>query len=240
MTLDEQDLTVLNTELNSMNAEERISWACDRFGSGLVLSTSFGLQSAVMLNLILSINKEIPVVFVDTGYLFPETYQYSLTLQEKINFRVRTYSAKMSPAFQEASFGKLWEQGAAEMKKYNFINKKEPMERALKELGSTAWFSGLRRSQSTERGKRPFIEKQGGIYKIYPILDWDDRKTYQYLPKNNLPYHPLEGMGYDSLGDFHSTEKYDPSKDAEDSRHGGHGRECGLHLDLPEGLDFSV
>ena len=240
MTLDEKDLTVLNTELNSMSAEERISWAWDRFGSGLVLSTSFGLQSAVMLNLILSINKEIPVVFVDTGYLFPETYQYSLTLQEKINFRVRTYSAKMSPAFQEASFGKLWAQGAEEMKKYNFINKKEPMERALKELGSTAWFSGLRRSHSTERGKRPFIEKQGEIYKIYPILDWDDRKTYQYLPENNLPYHPLEGMGYDSLGDFHSTEKYDPAKDAEDSRHGGHGRECGLHLDLPEGLDFSV
>ena len=240
MTLDEQDLTALNTELNSMNAEERISWACDRFGSGLVLSTSFGLQSAVMLNLILSINKEIPVVFVDTGYLFPETYKYSLTLQEKINFRVRTYSAKMSPAFQEASFGKLWAQGPDEMKKYNFINKKEPMERALKELGSTAWFSGLRRSHSTERGKRPFIEKQGEIYKIYPILDWDDRKTYQYLPKNNLPYHPLEGMGYDSLGDFHSTEKYDSSKNAEDSRHGGHGRECGLHLDLPEGLDFSV
>ncbi len=198
MTLDEKDLTVLNTELNSMSAEERISWAWDRFGSGLVLSTSFGLQSAVMLNLILSINKEIPVVFVDTGYLFPETYQYSLTLQEKINFRVRTYSAKMSPAFQEASFGKLWAQGPDEMKKYNFINKKEPMERALKELGSTAWFSGLRRSHSTERGKRPFIEKQGKIYKIYPILDWDDRKTYQYLPKNNLPYHPLEGMGYDS------------------------------------------
>ncbi|MBT5717206.1 MAG: phosphoadenylyl-sulfate reductase [Opitutae bacterium] len=240
MSLNEKELSVMNTELIAMTAEERILWAWDRFGTGLVLSTSFGLQSAVMLKLVLSVNSEIPVVFVDTGYLFQETYQYSLTLQEKIKFRVKTFSAKMTPAFQEASFGKLWEQGADEMKKYNFINKKEPMERALKELGSTAWFSGLRRAQSADRGKRPYIEKQDQIYKIYPILDWDDRKTYQFLPQNNLPYHPLEGMGYDSLGDFHSTHKYDPSKSVEDSRHGGHGRECGLHLDLPEGLDFSV
>ena len=94
----------------------------------------------------------------------------------------------------------------ANLKTYEFSEKQIiEMERALKELGSTAWFSGLRRSQSADRGKRPFIEKQGEVYKIYPILDWDDRMTYQYLPKNNLPYHPLEGMGYDSLGDFHST-----------------------------------
>ena len=126
------------------------------------------------------------------------------------------------------------------MKKYNFINKKEPMERALKELGAKVWLSGLRRAQSSDREKRPFIENQGSVLKFYPILDWDDRKTYQYLPQNNLPYHPLEGMGYDSVGDHHSTQKFDPSKPAEDSRHGGHGRECGLHLDVPEGLDFSV
>jgi phosphoadenosine phosphosulfate reductase len=114
------------------------------------------------------------------------------------------------------------------------------MERALQELGATAWLSGLRRTQSEDRGKRPFIEKQDNVIKIYPILDWDDRKTYKHLPDNKIPYHPLEGMGYSSLGDYHSTEKYDPSKSSDISRHGGHGRECGLHLDLPEGLDFSV
>jgi phosphoadenosine phosphosulfate reductase len=146
----------------------------------------------------------------------------------------------MSPAYQVESFGELWEQGKEGMKKYNFINKKEPMERALQELGAKAWLSGLRKAQSEERSKRPFIEKQDDVIKIYPILDWDDRKTYKYLPDNEIPYHPLEGMGYESLGDRHSTVKYDPSKSSGESRHGGHGRECGLHLDLPEGLDFSV
>ncbi len=126
------------------------------------------------------------------------------------------------------------------MAKYNFLNKKEPMDRALRELNATVWLAGLRRSQSEDRKGRPFIERQGDVLKIYPILDWDDKKTYQYIPQNDLPYHPLEGMGYDSLGDHHSTNKLSDSSSKEDSRHGGHGRECGLHVDLPEGHDFTV
>ena len=240
MNLSDEELSEFDIEMKALSAQERIAWVWERFGAGVVLSTSFGLQSSVMLNLVLQVRKEIPVIFVDTGYLFQETYQYAQTLQEQLDFQPRIFSSPLTPSFQEVKFGKLWEQGKNEMKKYNFINKKEPMERALKELGATVWLSGLRRAQSSDREKRPFIEYQCDVLKFYPILDWDDRKTYQYLPKNNLPYHPLEGMGYDSVGDHHSTQKIDPSKSAEDSRHGGHGRECGLHLDVPEGLDFSV
>jgi phosphoadenosine phosphosulfate reductase len=240
MSLNQNEIEAMNAELEALPTEERIAWAWDRFGAGLILSTSFGLQSSVMLNLVFKVSSEIPIVFVDTGYLFPETYQYALALQGKIGFRVKTYSSKMSSVFQEIAFGKLWEQGRDGMQRYNFLNKKEPMERALRELGATAWLSGLRRAQSSEREKRPFIETQDNIVKIYPILDWSDRATYQYLPQNDLPYHPLEGMGYDSLGDRHSTQKIDPSKSTEGSRHGGHGRECGLHLDSPEGLDFDL
>ncbi len=240
MSLNEDQIIKLNSKFADFDAKERIGWAWEYFGTGLILSTSFGLQSGVMLDLALKVNKNIPIIFVDTGYLFSETYQYANQLQEKLNFRAKIFSARMSPAFQEESFGKLWEQGQDGMKKYNFINKKEPMERALKEISAKAWMSGLRRAQSIDRGKRPFIELQNNVVKIYPILDWDDRKTYKYLPNNNIPYHPLEGMGYDSLGDKHSTSKYDASKKSEDTRHGGHGREGGLHLDLPEGLDFTV
>lgn len=240
MTIDQEKIDKVNSEFPSLSAEERVMWAWESFGSSLILSTSFGLQSGVMLDLVLKVNSEIPVIFIDTGYLFPETYDYANVLQEKLGFRANVYSAKMSSAYQEKSFGKLWEQGKDGMKKYNFINKKEPMERALSHLKVHAWMSGLRRTQSVERGKRPFVEKQDEIIKIYPILDWDDRKTYKYLPANDIPYHPLEGMGYESIGDHHSTEKFDPSKSSDQTRHGGHGRECGLHLDLPEGLDFSV
>jgi phosphoadenosine phosphosulfate reductase len=234
------DLTAENAELEKLSAQERIAWACDRFGDGLIVSTSFGLQSSVMLHLVLQASDQIPVVFVDTGYLFSETYEYAQTLGQKLGFKEKVYSAMPSPAYQEASYGKLWEQGKDGMAKYNFLNKKEPMDRALREFKATAWLAGLRRSQSEDRKNRPFIEKQGGVCKIYPILDWEDRKTYKYIPDNGLPCHPLEGMGYDSVGDHHSTNKVSESSSKEDSRHGGHGRECGLHLDLPEGHDFTV
>ena len=114
------------------------------------------------------------------------------------------------------------------------------MDRALSDFSATLWMAGLRKSQASSRKDLPFIEQQNGIYKFYPILDWEDRTTYQYLPQNNLPYHPLEGMGYDSLGDWHSTKKISEVESKEDARHGGHGRECGLHTDLPDGLDFTV
>jgi phosphoadenosine phosphosulfate reductase len=234
------DIKQWNEDLEVLDALGRIRWAWEKFGTGLVTSTSFGLQSAVMIHLVRQVSHEIPIIFVDTGYLFPGTYQYAFTLQQELGFTASIYSAAKSPAFQETQFGKLWEQGPEEMAKYNLINKKEPMDRALKEWGATSWLAGLRRGQSSTRKSLPFIENQKGITKIYPILDWDDRKTYQYLPQNTLPYHPLEGVGYDSLGDWHSTKKISEVDSVDDTRHGGHGRECGLHVDLPEGLDFNV
>ena len=114
-----------------------------------------------------------------------------------MNFKVKVYSAKLSPAFQEASYGKLWEQGKEGMTKYNWLNKKSLWIVPWCEL-DTKRMAGLRRTQASEREKSHFVEQQNGVLKLYPILDWDDRSTYQYLPKNDLPYHPLEGMDYDS------------------------------------------
>lgn len=237
---DLKEIDLWNHELSALDAPARIDWAIEKFGKGVVTSTSFGLQSAVMLHLIRQAQATIPVIFVDTGYLFPATYEYANALQDELAFKANVYSAKMSPAFQEQSFGKLWEQGSEGMAKYNFLNKREPMDRALSDFSATLWMAGLRKSQASSRKDLPFIEQKNGIYKFYPILDWEDRTTYQYLPQNNLPYHPLEGMGYDSLGDWHSTKKISEVESKEDARHGGHGRECGLHTDLPDGLDFTV
>ena len=240
MTNEQIDLANTNETLGAMDAHGRIRWAWENFGTGLITSTSFGLQSAVMIHLVREVSEEIPIVFIDTGYLFPGTYEYALKLQEKLGFKALVYSARLSPAFQEASFGKLWEQGKDGMSKYNWMNKKEPMDRALQELEAKVWMAGLRRTQATGRKNLNFIERQNGVLKLYPILDWEDRETYQYLPKNDLPYHPLEGMDYDSVGDWHSTRKLSEVEKTEDARHGGHGRECGLHIDVPEGTDFTV
>lgn len=240
MKADNKDFTSENTELEQLDAIGRVAWAWDRFGEDLVVSTSFGLQSAVMLHLVSKVNKEIPIIFVDTGYLFPETYQYAETLCEKLGIRPKTFSAGLSQTYQEIRFGKLWEQGAEGMERYNLMNKVEPMQRALNELNAKGWLSGLRRGQSESRAERTYVEAQNGTVKIYPILDWDDRTTYEYLPANNLPYHPLEGQGYDSLGDWHSTKKLSEVSSRDDTRNAGHKRECGLHEELPEGYAFEI
>ena len=177
MKADNQDFSVENAELAKLDAQGRVAWAWERFGEGLVMTTSFGLQSAVMIHLVREVNKDIPILFVDTGYLFPETYQYAELLREKLGIEPKIYSATISPLYQQIRFGRLWEQGPEGMEKYNLVNKVEPMQRALKELGATAWLAGLRREQSASRAERTFIEKQNDLTKIYPILDWDDKTT---------------------------------------------------------------
>src|SRR6056300_1456767 len=110
MNIDLKNLDDANEELSKLDASDRIQWAFDQIGNELIASTSFGLQSAVMIHLACGVSKEIPIIFIDTGYLFPGTYEYALNLQKELQFQPKVYSAKLSPAFQEASFGKLWEQ----------------------------------------------------------------------------------------------------------------------------------
>jgi phosphoadenosine phosphosulfate reductase len=216
--------------LEEQSASARIQWANEQFSNGLVMSTSFGVQSAVMLHLVTQQLPTIPVIFIDTGYLFPETYRFAEELTERLSLNIQVYKASMSPQEQEANYGKLWEQGLEGLERYNKINKVEPMNRAITELNATAWISGLRRSQAKSRNDLPVISKQNKITKIYPIIDWDDQTIYHYLSENNLPYHPLWEQGYVSVGDWHSTSPLKPDMTPEETRFNGLKRECGLHI----------
>lgn len=226
-------------DLETVSAVDRVRWAHETYGDQLVLTTSFGVQSAVMLHLVTSQIPNIPVVFIDTGYLFPETYRFAEELTERLNLDLKIYRSHKSAAHQEAVFGKLWEQGLEGLDRYNKLNKIEPMNRAVKELGAVAWLSGLRRNQSSSRENRQVAEQQNKTMKIYPILDWTDRDIYNYLTENNLPYHPLWDEGYVSVGDWHSTSKLGEGMSAEDTRFGGLKRECGLH-EVTGGADYQI
>jgi phosphoadenosine phosphosulfate reductase len=225
--------------LETSSAVDRVRWAYEQFGEGLVLSTSFGIQSAVMLHMVNAVAPNIPVIFLDTGYLFPETYQFAERLKERLNLNLKVYHPKQSAAHQEAIHGKLWENGLEGLEQYNKINKIEPMNRAVNELGASAWLSGLRRDQSFSRLKRPVVEKQNKIWKVYPILDWTDRDIYKYLSEKDLPYHPLWDEGYVSVGDWHSSSKLAEGMTAEETRFGGLKRECGLH-ESNSGTDYQI
>jgi phosphoadenosine phosphosulfate reductase len=223
------DTAAADRRLSDATAEERIHWAVEQFGGSLVMSTSFGVQSAVMLHLATRIVPDIPVVFVDTGYLFPETYRFADLLVSRLRINLKVYRAPESPAWIEARHGKLWEKGEAGIDAYNQITKVEPMQRALSELGARGWLAGLRRSQASTRDRLPVVSLQEGRAKVLPIVTWSDRDVYRYLTANDLPYHPLWEKGYVSIGDVQTTRPLTADITAEETRFFGIKRECGIH-----------
>ncbi len=226
-------------KLEKQSAGERLAWLYETYGDRVAASTSFGLQAAVMLHLISTYAPKIPVIFVDTGYLFDETYRYAEQLLQKFNIDLRVYTPMMTPARQEALYGELWAGSEQAVQKYAVINKIEPMSRALDQIGADIWLSGVRRSQSSTRAERSFAEQQNKTIKAYPILDWADAQVQSYFYEHELLRHPLEAEGYVTMGDKHSTIPVAEGISAEETRYGGNKYECGLHL--PSGVqDYTI
>ena len=228
-----------STTFADLDTAGRFAFIRREFGDKVVATTSFGAQSAILLHLLATHSPETPIICVDTGYMFPETYQFAEDLQRLLSLTVRFYASAVSPARMEAIHGRLWQNGQDGLKHYGLLRKIEPLDRALKEHGAQAWISGLRRSQSSDRGRRSFLEQQNRTTKIYPILDWSDEAVAAYVRLHALPAHPLVERGFVSIGDWHSTRKLEPGMTAEETRHGGLQRECGLHLDSSNG-DFQI
>lgn len=225
---DQRALALWNAHLESLKAADRVELALEHLPGQQILSSSFGAQSAVCLHL-LARQRRMPVVLIDTGYLFPETYRFIDRLQAELDLDVRSYRASQSPAWQEARFGRLWEQGLPGIERYNRLNKVEPMQRALADLHVGTWCSGLRRDQSRSRAATPVLSVVGGRFKLHPIVDWNDRMIGRYLSEHGLPYHPLWDQGYISIGDTHTTRPLLDGMDPEQTRFFGLKRECGLH-----------
>jgi phosphoadenosine phosphosulfate reductase len=222
-------LAEINVSLEKLSAQERVQWALENMPGEFALSSSFGIQAAVSLHLVTQQKPDIPVILTDTGYLFPETYQFIDSLTEQLSLNLKIFRAEQSPAWQEARYGKLWEQGVEGIEKYNHLNKVEPMNHAIQTLGVQTWFAGLRREQSGSRAHLPVLAVQRGVFKILPIIDWDNRQVFQYLKEHGLSYHPLWDQGYLSVGDTHTTKKWEEGMKEEETRFFGLKRECGLH-----------
>ena len=219
-----------NRFLSGMSVDARVAWAIENTPGLHVVTSSFGVQAAVMLHLVNERTPGIPVVVVDTGYLFPETYQFMDALKSRLGLNLVVCRAELSPAWQEARYGKQWEQGIDGIKAYNHRNKVEPLDIKFDELGVTTWFTGLRREQASSRAETPFIDIAAGRIKVQPIADWTKQDVHKYLEQHELPYHPLFEQGYVSIGDTHSTRPLELGMTEEETRFGGLVRECGLHV----------
>jgi len=228
----EEPLAEISARLEKVSAEERVRWALERFGADIILTTSFGAQSAVSLHMATLQWPDIPVVMIDTGYLFPETYRFADELTQRLKLNLKVYRADISSAWLEARHGKLWEHGLDGIEQYNKMVKVEPMDRALKELGARAWITGLRRQQAKSRAELAFDEDDGnGRRKISPIADWTWAEVWAYVQKYDVPYNPLHDQFMPSIGCAPCTRAIAVGEDFragrwwwEDST-----KECGLH-----------
>lgn len=221
-----------DNRFNDLTAEQLVRWADEEFAENLVVSTSFGIQSAVTLHLVSQVRPDIPVVWVDTGYLPQETYQYARTLTELLGLNLVVARATLSPAEMEAGYGRLWESKRVEdLDLYDRIRKVEPMQRALDSLRATGWISGLRAAQTEHRQRLLRVECKAGRYRIHPILSWTNRDVLYYMREHGLPQHPLFERGYTTVGDVHSSRPR-RAEDVSDRATRFHGlkEECGLHL----------
>ena len=225
-------LAALNQWLAGRDAEARLAWALAHLPGTHVLSSSFGAQAAVSLHMATQLRRDIPVVVIDTGYLFPETYRFIDTLSERLSLNLKVYRPQIGIAWMEARMGRIWEEGVDGITRYNRLRKVEPMQRALQELGAGTWIAGLRRSQSRSRAGIDFLERKDGRWKLHPIADWNDIDVGAYMLQHDLPEHPLAEKGYVSVGDVHTTQPIEDG-DASKARFFGLVRECGLHFDPP-------
>lgn len=224
-------------ELNEqLDAKEIIKAVLKNDTHAVVLQSSFGMHSALMLHLVHQVIDElgmekIPTIWIDTGYLFKETYEYVDVLKNLFELNLKMYQSEYSPAHMEAKFGKLYE---TDHFKYGYLRKVEPMERALKDTNARIILTGLRAVQTQHRQGMNIVNRQkDGRFKVCPILSWTDKDVEDYMVKNELPYHPLKYKGYATVGDTHSSR---PVSDTDDSiratRFHGKEQECGLHVDI--------
>ena len=188
------------------DAASRLRWGLETFGDGFVLTTSFGIQSAVLLHQISRLDRPVPVIWVDTGYLPPETYRYAETLTALLDLRLIVAQAELSPARMEALHGQLWSTGKLEdMEHYLRLRKVEPLDRAMEALGVRCWASGVRGGQTDHRQAMDPVALVRQRWSLRPLLDWTPKDVFYYMQEHNLPQHPLFEQGYSTVGSCHQA-----------------------------------
>lgn len=229
------DLEQARALLSPLSPQERLAWAQQAFGPGFALTTSFGIQAAVLLHMVSELGRRsgepVQVIWVDTGYLPAETYHYADQLCERLQLKLHIAQGAISPAHMEARHGRLWETGElADLELYHRIRKVEPLDRALRELQVQCWASGVRGSQTEHRQAMQALDPVRGRWSLRPLLSWSRRDVYYYMQEHDLPQHPLFDQGYSTVGDWHSSAPDDGSVSGRATRFGGLKQECGIHL----------
>ena len=219
--------TAFNALYGERDAESLIKIASeDLFPGRIALVSSFGGESAVLLHILSRVDKSLPVIFLDTGRLFPETLEYRTRLTEVLGLTdVRTVSPDPVRLTDKDPHRALW---MSNPDLCCAIRKTEPLRKALE--GFDAWFTGRKRFQNSVRSRLPTFEGDGHRIKVNPLIGWSAPDLAAYAKRYDLPEHPLVAQGYPSIGCIPCTSKRAPGEDVRSGRWRGQDKvECGIH-----------
>jgi phosphoadenosine phosphosulfate reductase len=220
----EVDIQQLRRAYSGLDTEAMLFQARSDFGSRLAASSSFQTQSAPLLHMISRVIPDTTVLFLDTGYHFPETLEYRDRLVRDWGLNVRILHPANTP-----DVGASPEPYRVDPDLCCYWNKVEPLRRALADYD--ALLSGIRRDQTRARATARVAEQADGHVRIHPLLSWDERKIWEYIDRHDLPTHPLFQQGYVSIGCAPCTRPVHIGEGQRDGRWAGTGKtECGLHL----------
>jgi phosphoadenosine phosphosulfate reductase len=227
-----EDISKLQLAAEGWTPEKVLRWAFDSFGREIAISSAFGAEGMVVIDLASRVRRDFSVFTLDTEFLFPETYNLMDQLEERYDIKIEKVYSLLSPEEQARVHGaSLWTRNPDECCN---LRKVEPLRRKLSAL--QAWVTSIRRDQTADRAGAHKIEWDAkfGLMKINPIVDWSSQEVWQYIREHNVPYNPLHDWNYPSIGCTHCTRAITAGEDVRAGRWSGFAKtECGLHTIAP-------
>lgn len=224
----DEELKALSNEFESASPAVILEWADEEFGTDLALATGFGAEGCVLVSILADLDVQARVFYLDTDLLFPETYALRDQLELRYGIHFERVATKLSLDEQVARYGdKLWERRPEEC---CLLRKVAPLRQMLS--GLRAWVTAIRREQSPARATSGIVERdpQFGLVKINPLANWSKRDIWDYIVKHDVPYNPLQDVGYRSIGCVHCTTPVQIGEDDRAGRWRGLDKtECGIH-----------
>jgi phosphoadenosine phosphosulfate reductase len=221
------DLSTLQDRLEGKSTQHILRWVWNTFGEKAAATSSFQSQSVPLLHIISETVPELPILFLDTGFHFPETLEFRDQLAEEFGLNVWSLKPRMGHDGFREKYG--------ELHRHNpdmccHLNKVQPLDDALEEYD--VWVTGIRRDQTEERAGTPVVQRHDeSTLKVCPMVEWTSRDIWTYVDEHDLPNHPLLEEGYLSIGCAPCTQPPGENGEARDGRWSGSDKtECGLHV----------
>ena len=226
------EIADLQSAADQWTPQRTLSWAFDKFQNGVAISSAFGAEGMVLIDMASRVRKDFRLFTVDTEFLFPETYSLMDRIEEKYGITIEKVYPLLSPEKQEEVLGTaLW---TRDPDLCCNLRKVEPLRRKLSKLD--AWITSIRRDQTSARSGARKIEWDAkfGLVKVNPIVDWTSKQVWRYIHDHDVPYNTLHDQDYPSIGCTYCTRAVRPGEDPRAGRWPGFAKtECGLHLIEP-------